>query len=237
MKLTHLAVLAALGLAAAALIGVGRPEPARSEDDASRHVTVTGTGTVESVPDVASFSFGVESRGSTAKEALAANASELRRVIEALRVHGVSSKDIRTEQVSLMPQLDDNGRTVVGYAASNSVRAEIDDLGDAGAVVDAAVGAGANQVYGPALSREDQTELYAKALQRAVAEAREKAEALAGASDASVGRVLTIDETGAAGPPVPYYAERATGAALATTPIEPGTERIQAQVRVTFALG
>jgi uncharacterized protein len=234
MKPMHLGILALVGLAAAALAGVGRPEPARSQDDDSRHVTVSGSGRVASVPDVASFSFGVSSRSATAKGALDANASEMRRVIAALHAAGVASKDIRTEQVSLMPELDENGRVVTGYAASNSVSARMDELGDAGNVVDAAVGAGANQVYGPALSREDQTELYAKALRNAVADARRKAEAVADASNASVGRVLTVVEQGVGGPQ-PLYEARAA-MADDSTPIEPGTEQIQAGVTVTFAL-
>jgi uncharacterized protein YggE len=236
MKLRYTVGLAALGLAAAALIGVGRPEPARSQGDDARRVTVSGIGRVESVPDVATFGFGVSSRSSTAKEALESNSAAMRDVIEALRSAGVAAKDLRTEQVSLTPQFDENGRTVVGYTATNSVSAKVDELEHAGDVVDAAVQAGANEVSGPALSRDDQAALYTKALRSAVAEARSKAEALAEASDASVGRALTIVEQGTGdGPEPPYYARMAM-AADGSTPIEPGTEQIQAQVSVTFEL-
>jgi uncharacterized protein YggE len=236
MKRRYALVLAAVGLVAAALVGVGRPEPARSESDDVRRVTVAGMGSVESVPDVATFGFGVSTRSATAKEALDGNAAQTRRVISALRAAGVSAKDIRTEQVSLTPQFDENGRTVVGYTATNSVNAKIDDLGDAGSVVDEAVGAGANQVDGPALSREDQSALYRKALESAVAEARRKAEALADASGASVGRVLTIVEQGTGGGPEPIYYAQAMMARDGATPIEPGTEQIEAHVTVTFEL-
>ncbi len=235
MKLRYAVGLAALGLAAAALIGVGRPEPARSQGDDSRRVTVSGMGRVESVPDVATFSFGVSSRSSTAKEALESNSAEMRDVIAALRTAGVPGKDLRTEQVSLTPQFDENGRTVVGYTAMNSVSAKVDELEHAGAVVDAAVQAGANQVSGPALSRDDQAGLYAKALGNAVDEARRKAEALADASGASVGRALTIVEQGTGGGPEPMYEARALASDF-STPIEPGTKQIQAHVTVTFEL-
>jgi uncharacterized protein YggE len=235
MKLSYIVVLAAAGVAAAAFIGVGRPEPAHSQSEDVRRVTVTGAGEVETTPDVASFSFGVETRGSTAEDALGANSEEMRRVIAAVREAGVSREDIRTQNVSLAPQRSDDGRTVTGYVATDSVRAEVDELGRSGTVVDAAVGAGANLVYGPSLSREHQDALYRKALQAALDEARGKAEALAEAGGASVGRVLTIAEQGSQ---QPYAYERmaALTAAPDTTPVEPGKETIHAQVTVTFAL-
>jgi uncharacterized protein len=235
MKTFHVVALVAAGLAVAALSGVARPEPAQSQSDEPRRVTVSGVGSVDSVPDVVSFSFGVETNGAGADDALEANARQMRRVIEALRAAGVSVKDIRTESVSLMPRLDDEGRTIAGYTARNSVRAEVDELARAGGVVDAAVDAGANEVYGLTLAREDQDALYRKALGSALEDARTKAVALADAGGASIGRVLTIVESGSAEPPIAYQSA-ALAARSAETPIEPGTEQIQARVTVTFAL-
>jgi uncharacterized protein YggE len=98
-------------------------------------------------------------------------------------------------------------------------------------VIDAAVAAGANQVYGPSLSRSDQDDLYRQALRTAYADARAKAQVLAAAAGLSVGRVLAMQESG--GVPVPLV-DRA-GAAETQVPIEPGTQSIQASVTVTFA--
>jgi uncharacterized protein YggE len=238
MKLFSAAVLA-LGLAVAALFaGVGIPDAARSvapEQTPARGITTSGTGSVETVPDEAAFSFGVESLSATAKEALAANGAEMRRVIAALREAGVDLRDIRTQQVSLYPRYSDEGRTVVGYTATNTVGAEIDRLSSAGDVVDAAVAAGANQVSGPSLSRSERGELVQDALRKAVADARAKAEALAEAAGVSLGRAVSVVEGVSAEPPVPYY-ERSALAADAGTPVQPGTEKIEATVTVTFAL-
>ena len=104
-------------------------------------------------------------------------------------------------------------------------------LGDAGDVVDAAVGAGANQVSGPDLLVSDQDAAYRAALKAAVADARSKAEALAGAAGSTLGKITAIVEGGGA-MPLP-----ATGARDVAVPIEPGTQEIQASVSVTFALG
>ena len=229
-------VLAAGLLAAAVFSGIGRPEAARSGTASpTGGITTSGTGTVETVPDRASFSFGVETVAPTAREALEANGERLRRVISALRDSGVDLRDIRTQQLSLQARYADDGRTVTGYAATNTVQAEVEELARAGATVDAAVQAGANQGWGPSLSRSDRDALARDALRKAVADARAKAEALADAAGVRLGSAVKIVEgTAAYEPPMPY-AERAV-ALDAATPIQPGTEHVDATVTVTFDL-
>jgi uncharacterized protein YggE len=237
MKPIRIAALALLGLTAVALAGIARPEAAQGEEPKpGRTVTVTGTGTVESVPDSAQFSFGVESHGTTAKEALAANSAEMRRVIDALRKSDVDLSDVKTQYVSLNPRHGDDGKVVVGYTATNTVSVSVEELGKAGNLVDTVVAAGANQVYGPGITRDDRDDLYRDALEAAIAEAKAKAQVLAGAGNASVGEVVTIVEGGTTEPPMPYYARGAAMDAEAATPIQPGTEKIEASVSVTFAL-
>jgi uncharacterized protein YggE len=233
MKTISALILAAGLLAAAALAGVGLPEPAVSAaPDAEQGITVIGTGVVTSVPDRADFSFGVTSEGRTAAAALAANAAEMRRVIAAIRAAGVAADDVQTQQISLSPRYTDEGESIVGYTASNTVSARIRDLGRAGAVIDAAVEAGANQVFGPSLTRSDSNELYRTALRAAYANARAKAQALAAAAGITLGRAVDMVESGG---PMPTPA--AESARLTDTPIEPGTQEIQATVTVTFATG
>ena len=88
------------------------------------------------------------------------------------------------------------------FVATNSVSASIKDIARAGAVIDAAVSAGANQVYGPSLSSGDQTEQYRQALETAVANARTTAQVLAAAANVSLGRVTAIVESGGAPQPL-----------------------------------
>jgi hypothetical protein len=99
---------------------------------------------------------------------------------------------------------------------------------------DAAVAAGGNQVYGPGLLSSDQEAAYRRALQAAVADARVKAQTLAGASGVSLGTIRTIVESGATSAPLPMAAAASDAAA---TPIEQGTQTVEANVSVTFAAG
>ncbi|MEP7224643.1 MAG: SIMPL domain-containing protein, partial [Actinomycetota bacterium] len=155
------------------------------------------------------------------------------RVIAALKKAGVARADIQTSDVSLSPRMNDTADAIVGYTASNTVTATVRKIGDAGDIVDAAVGAGANQVYGPNLLASDQDAVYRTALKGAVANARAKAETLATASSSTLGKITAIVEGGGGPVPMPI----AVGAKDSSVPIEPGTQKIEATVSVTFAFG
>jgi uncharacterized protein YggE len=223
-------------LAASALAGVGAPALIRADSTDARPgtISVTGSGTVTTEPDTATTTFGVVTQGATAQEAMARNSQEMAKVIDALKRAGIASKDLQTQYVSLDPRYDNQGREVVGYTASNSVAAIVRDLERAGNVIDAAVTAGANTVSGPSLSRDDQSKLYNDALERAVADAKAKAEVLARAAGVSVGAVQSMTENPqAGGGPMPMSFAAVADSA---TPIERGTTKIVANVRVVFAL-
>ncbi len=203
--------LTALGAGLALYAGVFRPEAAQGQSTDSSSalgITVTGTGTVKAVPDLAEFSFGVETQGDTGNAALEKNNEAVQKVIAAIKGAGVAAADIQTQQVSVYPRYGKDGQDIVGYTATNSVSAKVRDLSKAGAVVDAAVSAGANQVYGPTLSISEQSDLYQQALTKAFADAKEKAQTIAGAAGVTLGRVVNIVEGGGVGP-VPYAAAEA----------------------------
>ena len=217
-------------LAAATFAGVGRPEAARGDTPTPGTVTTVGHGDVTAVPDVATVTAGVETRGATAAQALAQNAAVMTRVIGALKAHG--GKNLQTQQVSLSPQTNAQNK-VSGFVADNSVSAD-SSIAGAGTLIDAAVAAGANDVSGPTLSVSSQDALYRQALQKAVADARAKAQALGQAGGFNVGAVsIVIEESQTPDQPLE---PAAMGAAKSATPVEPGTQDITADVSVTFAI-
>ncbi len=197
-------------------------------------ITVVGTGNADVVPDVADWSFGVRSRATTASDALSANASAMRAVLDALRSAGISKEDVQTTDVSLYPETADDGRTVTGYSASSTVTATVRKLGEAGKVVDAAVRAGANDVYGPNLHPSDTHEAYGEAVDKAFDDARAHAEAIAAKAGVSLGAPMAIVEGGGYVPgPVMGYDQ---AAAAEVAPVEPGTQQVSASLTVTFAI-
>jgi uncharacterized protein YggE len=231
MRKRHV-VIAVVAIAGASLLaGSAVPLAARAEDPQPGTITVSGMGTVAAVPDTATISFGVVTQAATASQALSTNSAAAERMIAAVKSAGVDAKDVRTDVVSLSPRYSDDGDAIVGYTASNSVTATIRELSRAGAVIDAAVGAGANSVQGPSLERSDAAGLYREALKLAVADARTKAEALAAATGMTLGAVSSVTE-GSQGP-IPLTAA-AKDAAPAAVPIEPGTQDVTAGVTVVF---
>ena len=153
-------------------------------------------------------------------------------MIAALKAQGVAAADIQTELVSLSARYTQNGDAIVGYAATNSVAVTLRRLDKAGGAIDAAVEAGANQVSGPNLVRSDQSALYRRALRVAIANARAKAQAIAGASGLHLRRITDVSEQGG---PTPL-AETAKGVAAPSTPIEPGTQLVEATITVMFSV-
>jgi uncharacterized protein len=232
MRLVQLTIVAAALAAVVAFAGIGRPDTARGSAPDTRRVTVTGTASVQAVPDKAAFSAGVSTNAATAQAALAANAKKAAHVLDALRSAGVAKGDLQTQDVSVSPRWNDRGEQD-GFSAHSSVQVHVQDVGRAGRLIDAAVAAGANETSGPSFDRGDRDALYRDALKKAFAEARLKAATLAGEAGASLGRVLRIEESPATPGPVPY-AMRAM--ADTATPVEPGKQEVQATVTVTFSL-
>jgi uncharacterized protein YggE len=231
MRRSLLLVLAA-ALAAflvVAFAGVGRPEAARGDTAVADTVSTTGHGVVSAVPDEATISAGVHTQAATASAALAQNAKLQNAVIAALK--GAGGSELQTEEVSLSPQSDEQGK-VTGYTADDSVSAK-SKIADAGSLIDAAVGAGANTVSGPSLDVSKRDELYRDALKKAVDDARAKALALGEAGGFGVGPVSTVTEDGSA--PQPVFAQGALAKAD-STPVEPGTQDVSADVTVTFRI-
>jgi uncharacterized protein YggE len=218
----------------AAFAGVARPQAAHGDvtTPTTNNVTVSGHGTVTAVPDEATVSAGVRTDAATAAAALAENAQLANAVVDALKKAG--GQDLQTQQVSLYPQTDEQGK-VTGYVAQNTISAKA-KIVDAGGLVDAAVGAGATNVDGPTLSVSDQDALYRAALKKAVEDARARAQAIAEAGGFALGQVTSVNEQSAATPPIMYDRAAALSVKAAPTPIEPGKQDVTADVTVSFAI-
>ena len=235
MRFSRMGALALAAAAALTVVVVGGAAGAAGRTSTAtavsvRSITASGSGAALSVPNRAAFTFGVTTQAKTASGALNGNSAEMRKVIDAIKRAGVAAKDVQTSSVSLSPRYSRNGEDIAGFTATNLVNATIRGVSRSGAVIDAAVNAGANQVYGPTFTRADETILYRRALSAAVANARGKAQTLAGAAKVRLGRVRSIVESSVG--PVPLTEKAAADAA----PIEPGTQRIEASVTVEFAL-
>jgi uncharacterized protein len=227
----RLLVATALGATACAGVGPGGHHPRTST------VTVAGIGTVSAAPDMAEITTGVVTQAPTAAQALTANSQAMERLLQALGGLGVAARDIQTTNISVSP-LRRQGRDgqppeITGYEVTNQVRVKVRDLSRLGRVLDQQVGQGANLVHGVQFGRQEPAPLLDEARNRAMADARRKAELYAAAAALKVGRVVAVREAGAASPR-PEMAPRM--AMSAPVPVAPGEQEIQAAVTVTFTL-
>ncbi|WP_437940469.1 SIMPL domain-containing protein [Sorangium sp. So ce341] len=125
------------------------------------------------------------------------------------------------------------------YQVSNTVTVVIRNLDQVGPVLDAVVAAGANNVWGVSFGLDKTEPLEAQAREKAIADARARAEALAKLQGVSLGGVVAISEIVDSGPRGPMYAPRlaaATMSADAATPVAPGEVQFGTQVKVIYAL-
>lgn len=193
-------------------------------------ITVTASGQVEVVPDVARVTLGVDARADVASEALAAASTRLTAVLDAIRALGVADEDVQTQQVSVQPTTAEDG-SISGYVASNVVTVTVRQLDRAGDLIDGTVAAGANQVQSISLGLADDADARARALDAAIAGARAKAEGLATRAGVTLGEIVDVTESGDGGGPAPLPIARA-----ADVPVELGTVPVVATVAVTFAI-
>jgi uncharacterized protein len=220
-----LAVAAATWLAAPAMAQV--PPPA---------ISVTGEATVSVPPDQAQIDGGVTSDAKTAREASDANNAAMGKVLLALKGAGIDEKDYQTSRLSLQPQYAPNRSgpsPVVGYRASNRVTVKLRDVAKVANIVDVLVGAGANELGGINFMVSQASKLLDDAREKAIADARRKAEIYAKAAGVALGEPLNISEEGGSGPPV-FRSKMAPMAASA--PVAQGEETLSVSVSVSWAI-
>ena len=164
----------------------------------ARSVTVVGEGVVNIEPDVATARIGVVVLRATVREASSEATRIMQEVKAALLAQAIEKKDIQTRHFRIYAErYGPEGllqEDQVQYHVSNAVYVTIRDLDNIGGVLDAAIGAGANDVGNVRFSLENPAAVETEARAMAVADARAKAEELAALIGATVGDATEISE-------------------------------------------
>lgn len=202
----------------------------------ARSITVVGNGTSKAAPDTATVQVGVQSQAATAREALTNNSASMQALVDKLKASGIPANDIQTSNFSISPTYDNDGRSVTGYQVNNLVSVKIREIGKASELLDSVVEAGANNIYGMSFGFDDPSAMQGTARDNAITDARARAEAMAKASGASLGQVITITENVGSVPPVMPMAKLAEQAAGGAPAIEAGEQTVSAQVQITYEL-
>ena len=200
-----------------------------------------GEGELFAEPDQAAITLGVQLYNESAQAAAAELRERMEAVIAAVRTLGVPEQQIQTMNYSIFFERDyssppasrtNDGRPVGAYRVENMIRVVITDVAAAASVVEAAIEAGANQMYGINFSFSDPGALAAEARTLAMEDAQMRAEALAAATGRALGEAVEISEITGEGQ-MPYEA-RAAG--LGGGPVQPGSASYTARIQVTYEL-
>ena len=217
--------------------------PARAQQSTTPPtLTVTGTADVRVAPDQAVVQFGVDTRGSTAQEAMFKNNVLMTQIVDALKKLGIpddNGKDIlQTSNINLSPVYDTSSTNdpprLVGFDSNNVLIAML-EIAKLGPAIDAAVSGGANQIQGISFQLADDQQYKLQALQAAGASARAKANALAAGLNVTITSVLNVTESVVQVTP----ANRGTVAPVpagTNVPVLPGELIVEAQVQVEFGI-
>jgi uncharacterized protein len=204
-------------------------------------IWVSGTGEVTVVPDVAILTLGVEAQEKTVKEAQSEAASTMAAVVAVLKTNGVADKDIQTQWYNISAVTkwieDTNEQITIGYKVTNMVTAKIRDISKAGTIIDAVAEAGGDltRINSISFTVDDPTAYYNQAREKAMQDAKTKAEQMATLAGITLGKPTYISESGGY-IPTPYYLKDYAEGSSASTPISAGELDITLTVQVGYAI-
>ena len=221
-----------------AFVLLSAPALAQTPGDFPPAISVTGEAQISVAPDIAFADAGVATDAKTAREASEANSAAMTKVFVALKAANIDARDVQTSRLSLQPQYAPNRSgpsPITGYRASNRVTVRIHDVSKVAGVIDTLVGAGANDIGNVAFEVSQASKLLDDAREKAVADARRKAEIYARAAGVTLGAPLSISEGGDAPQPM-FRAKMVGGMPASPTPIAQGEETLSISVSVTWAI-
>ena len=241
MRTSLVAALALGAVPIAAGMAQAQTVPVQAVAMTGTRLDENATGEVTRVPDLAIISAGVQTLQPTATAAIEENAARMERVRAALKRAGIEDRDIQTSSINLNPeyQYDQNRPPrLTGYRATNTVNVKFRDLKRTGAILDALVAEGANQINGPNLTVDKPESALDEARTKAITNGRARADLYARALGMRVVRLISVSKGGGYNvpPPMPMMAQMAERGAAADSKIDPGTQQLQVNVSMSFEL-
>ena len=232
---------------ASPVVGPGNVQPvgnlAVQPSGPVRSITVVGTGKASGTPDVAYVNVGVETQADSVQQAVADNRDKMTQLLDALKTLSIADKDIQTTNYGVYTQREPapegkGGLGPTSYHVNNQVSVTVRDVSRLGNVLDKAVAAGANNIYGVNFGVADTSKLQAEARTKSIADAKARAESLAKLAGVTLGDVIAVSEVIGGSGPIYESPRMAASAGLGGggAPIQPGELEVNMSVQVTFAI-
>ena len=213
--------------------------PAAAETQDERSMSVSGTGRVTVVPDIATINIGVRTEADAVTEALDGNTAQANEISQALQELGVAEEDIQTSNFNVYPSDRYNPMTgqVEGryFVVENTVNVTVRELSSLGEVLTAVVDAGANNIYGISFNVDDREAAVAEARKLAIEDAKTKAQSIAEEAGVELGEILNISVYSGSTPTI-YYDAKGGAYSESAVPIAAGTLAITMEASLTYSI-
>jgi uncharacterized protein YggE len=208
-----------------------------------RTLTVNGTHQVFVAPDIAYVTIGVHTESEEVATAVDDNNAAVEKVMAALREMGVEDKDMQTTNFSIYKneKWDFEGRsTGFVFSVDNNVYLIVRNLASLSDVLDAAITAGANNIWGVQFDKSDKTAALADGRKEATEKAMVQAQELAENAGVELGEIYSISHySGGYAAPISYGGYGGGGggfAESAAVPISAGQLVIQVDVNIVYTI-
>ncbi|MBT3419063.1 MAG: SIMPL domain-containing protein [Candidatus Magasanikbacteria bacterium] len=171
-------------------------------------IVVEGTGEGKATPDIASVILGSYTKAETVVDAQNENNTVINGLIVRLKELGIETVDIKTQDYNVSPEYtynEDEGRTLVGYVASQNINVKIRNVDSANQVLAIAAEEGLDTVRGLDFTLDDREVYIKQAREEAMEKVREKARVLTNELGVNVVRIISYNEYESGnGSPLPF---------------------------------
>ncbi|GIW66955.1 MAG: SIMPL domain-containing protein [Candidatus Parcubacteria bacterium] len=206
-----------------------------------RILVIIGEGKETVVPNVAKINIGVITEGDSLESLPEENLSKMNKIINFLKEQEIDDKDIKTENYSITPKYDYSisPSRIIGYTINQNLSVKVRDLNKIGNILNGVVQQGANNVYGPYFTVDEPEVYLAKAREKAILNAKQKAEIIAKTAGLKLGKIININEYSI--PQTIYSYSNGFGgfvdSELEKVPqIKPGSQEIETKITITFEI-
>ena len=220
---------------------------AQGSVDLNRLIKVSGDGTVQAIPDMATVRFGIVIRDEDPEEARRVNAETAKEAMNSIRALGVEESKLKLQTIRLQPvrEYDPETRRQVekGYEAIRDVVVVVEDLDRLPTIISHIVQKGANRLNGITYGLKNKESVKDEALIQAVNRAKQKAELMSATLGVRVGKVIQIQEQGISVPQPVLMQEASRQVMLSKSSAAPEPEayaageiEVKATVIITFEI-
>ena len=201
-------------------------------------INVNGEGKIKVVPDQATITATVETKGNNAKDVKKQNDKQIDLVLKLIKKMNLAPADYTTKRVSLNPIYDYEKKKTT-YNATQTIEILLRDLSKYDELMEGLVDEGINKVDNVVFQSSKLEQYQSEARKMAMKDAKQKANDYVSVLGQKVGKALTISDNSQTYYPQPMYAEMRMAKSNDDAPKETlavGEINIVANVSVSFIL-